>query len=342
MTDFYNKKSNKNIKTILLNIFFPLYSLSKKHISISNHRKKYNGKTICVCGFTKRSNNKTDICIELYNYLKKYRKQYDICFIKQQSLRTKYREIIIPKHCDQLFNYRDIGYDAKLLSNYADTFLVKNINNINYSNKNYDYIIFDDYFLTKNSKLNKNIVVFDEKSFIGNGYYFPAGPVITNLKKLKNADFAIIVNNTLEKNMDRKMREVEILTNYISIEKILYAELVIKNVSRKKTNTKYFAFSCIDDDFEHIIKHCNMNIVGFHKILSKKRQKYSKDNIYRPQLFVNMINHLDGNDKIKLITSKKDYEMIPNYLIDKFNIEYLQTEYKIEKVDLIFDFNTLK
>ena len=55
-----------------------------------------------------------------------------------------------------------------------------------------------------------------------------------------------------------------------------------------------------------------------------------------------MINHLDGNDKIKLITSKKDYEMIPNYLIDKFNIEYLQTEYKIEKVDLIFDFNTLK
>ncbi len=337
-SSFYTKKSFKNKLLCSCIPFCSFHNFLSKKRDINSNKKKI--KTICVSSFVKGKNHKTDICCEIGQLLSD--KGLDVCFIKKKTIKIKDSEIIIPKNHSNLFEYKDIGYDAKILSQIADTFLVEECNNIKYQNKQYDYIIIDDWFCDKKLNYNINIVVFDEKFFIGNGYKYPAGPLKNNLKKLKKADFVIIVNNTLDNDINKKMRNVEILTNYISIEKILYANVRIKNdfTNSIKNGDKYLVFSSKNDEyFEKLIKQTCIHIIDFIKLPStiNKYDEYKTNEIMKEIL--NRTNNISVN---RIITNKKDYVKISQSLIKKVKIECLETYYDIEKVDLILFFNKLK
>lgn len=335
---FYTKKSIKNKLLCSCIPVCSFYNFLSKKRDINSNKNKI--KTICVSSFTKGQNHKTDICCEIGKLLSN--KGIEVCFVKKKTIKTKNNsEIIIPKNHSELFEYRDIGYDAKILSQTADTFLIEDFNNIKYKDKQYDCIIIDDCFFNKKLDNNINIVVFDEKFFIGNGYKYPAGPLKNSLKKLKKADFVIIVNNNFYNDVNKKMRNVEILTNYISIDKILYANVRIKNnfTNSTKNGDKYLVFSSTNDKyFEELIKQSGISIVDFIKMPSylNKDYEYKTNEIMRQ-----ILSGAEKKNINKIITDKKDYVRFPQNLIKKVKIECLETYYDIEKVDLILLFNKL-
>ena len=311
---------NKNLLSILL---LPLSWIYSIFFVIKTYKffkgKKISNITICVGNIVVGGSGKTPICIEIGKKLKKHNK---ICFLtKGYNRKDNGRSVIIPERHKELFDIVETGDEAILLSEIADTFIVKKRNERNLTN--YDIAITDDGYFDNTIHKDIVIAVFDGNFFIGNGKVLPAGPMRYYLKSLSKADFVIITNAT---NNDFEMQKI-FLQQYIDKNNILLADLSV--ISKHSKYDMYIAFSGIGENekFFRTLQKDDMLIIdaiGFEdhceyneKHLQKIRDVSQKHNIKR------------------LITTSKDYAKLPKSFCNEFDIEVLEIKYVINGFERI-------
>lgn len=231
-------------------------------------------------------------------------------FIANELLKIGKKPSIIRKY------YEDHDDEYDLIRKYFNNLFIskKRSEAIIESEKNgYDCVILDDGFQDYKIKKNLNIICFNEKQQVGNGFVIPSGPLRESLNSLKDAKI-VIING--EKNLNF---EKEILKFNRNLE-IFYS--------------KYFPLNLNDFREKNLLALAGIgNPENFFKLLENEGLKIEKKMVYPDHYkfkyneIFNIINYAKNN-KLQIIVTEKDY-----YKIKKFNlseIKFLSVKYEIE------------
>ena len=254
-------------------IIFYSYLTKKKN-------KIDNIKTICIGNIYLGGTGKTPLCIEMLKILNGL--NYKTCFVKK--------------------DYSDQKDEQKLLASKGKIFCEKE--RIDAAKKavgeKFDVAIFDDGLQDKKIKYGLNIVCFNEKTGVGNGLMLPSGPLRENLKNLGTYDVVFLNGNNLnELSFEKKIKE-----NFPNL-KIFKSTYFITNMDELDINEKYLAFAGIGN-FNGFIDLLNKNNFKILKSLSyPDHYEYSEYDIKR-------IKKIALAEKLKIITTEKDYFRIPD------------------------------
>ena len=205
--------------------------------------------------------------------------------------------------------------------------MLKNTGKIFFSNKRkdslenlikngHDLAILDDGFQDLSINKNFNIICFNQKQWIGNGFVIPAGPLREKLSSLKKAD-CIVING----NKDTKI-ENQIYKEKKSV-KIFYSKYKPIDIYRFKEK-KICAFAGIGNpsNFFELLKENNLNLVNTFSYPDHHDYSYTEID--------NMVKKF--NDCI-LLTTEKDYYRFSLSSVKGFKIEYLKIILEIEDKD---------
>ena len=228
---------------------------------------------------------------------------------------------------------KSLGKNPAFVKKYYDYLedeinMLKNTGKIFFSNKRkdslenlikngHDLAILDDGFQDLSINKNFNIICFNQKQWIGNGFVIPAGPLREKLTALKRAD-CILINGD---------RDIKIENQIYSENKnaiIFYSKYKAIDIDRFK-GKKICAFAGIGNpsNFFELLKENNLNLV--------KTFSYPDHHEYSYTEIENMVKKY--NDCI-LLTTEKDYCRIPlDSVIKNFKIEYLKIRLDIENKD---------
>ncbi len=249
---------------------------------------------ICVGNIYLGGTGKTPFSIKLFTILKYLKKN-------PAFIRKKYKAF-----GDEVSLQNQIGkvYQSKKRAD-AISEAIKNNANI---------VILDDGYQDDSIKKNLNIVCFNEKQWIGNGFLIPSGPLRERLTALKRANY-VIING--KKNIDI---ENEIKKNNDQI-KIFYIKYKPENIIKYK-NKKVIGFAGIGNpnNFFDLLKENKINVL--EEISFPDHYHYSRKDLDK------MIEKSEKSNAI-LITTEKDYYRIDNEY--KKNIQYLKIKTEIDK-----------
>ena len=296
---FWSKKTSF-ISILLLPITFLYLFLFflKKKITKSNTFKV---PIICVGNIYIGGTGKTPISIHLANELSKLGK-------KPVILRKYYKD-----HDDE---YNLIQKSFKnLILNSNRTSGLKEAEQLKYK-----VVILDDGFQDHSIKKNFNIICFNQKQLIGNGFVLPSGPLRENLSSLTQAD-VVIINGNQDKNFEDKILNINKNLN------IFYSYYKPVNLEEFK-NKKLLALAGIGnpENFFEMIEGNSLKVEK--KLVYPDHYKFSKDEILK------IIDEAKNNN-YKLIMTEKDYFKIKNFNLN--NIEYLKIELKIENQEKLIE-----
>ena len=116
---FYTKSIFAKMLIPLSMFYILVFAIVKFKIS---KPKKICKKTICVGNIVLGGSGKTPVCIALCEALKN--RNCDVCFISKGYGRHLRSNFIIPHNHNALFNYKEVGDESLILSDYADVFVV--------------------------------------------------------------------------------------------------------------------------------------------------------------------------------------------------------------------------
>ena len=316
---FYTKSIFAKMLIPLSMFYILVFAIVKFKIS---KPKKICKKTICVGNIVLGGSGKTPVCIALCEALKN--RNCDVCFISKGYGRHLRSNFIIPHNHNALFNYKEVGDESLILSDYADVFVVNKREKS--KTNNYDVAICDDGYFDETIKKDCNIVVFDGTFFVGNGYVFPAGNLRYKMKSLKKADFVIITN--AKKTDFEKYKTM--ISKYVNKNNILSASFQAS--SKHNFKNRYLAFSGIGENqkFFNSLQDYGLKVVNF--IQFSDHQEYN----------IKMLNDIKEKFKAsgadKIITTRKDYVKLPKFFCYDLNIEVFDIECKIDNIDRIVSF----
>ena len=191
--------------------------------------------------------------------------------------------------------------------------------------KGFDLVIFDDGLQEKKIDYDIKFVCFDSKSWIGNGFLIPSGPLREKIESLtkhdgvflkssiKNFDFSEIYSKI--KNINPK---IEIFNSYV----------FIKNINQFNLSDKFIIFSGIGNaySFKDTLINNNFNITK--EIIFPDHHEYKLEEISK-------ILNFAKKEKAEILTTEKDYVKIPENLKDKIN--YIEIDLKIEEKDKLIN-----
>ena len=184
-------------------------------------------------------------------------------------------------------------------------------------NNGYNLAILDDGFQDLSINKNLNVVCFNQKQWLGNGFVIPAGPLREKLSALKRAD-CILINGNKDVRIENKIYKEN--KNI----KIFYSKYNPINIDRFKEK-KICAFAGIGNplNFFELLKENNLNLVDTFSFSDHHNYSYNEIE-YMFKKF---------NDCI-LLTTEKDYSRISlNSILKDFKIEYLEIKLEIEDKD---------
>ena len=215
--------------------------------------------------------------------------------------------------------YDYISDETNMLKKTGKTFFLnKRKDSINALIKNgYNLAILDDGFQDLSINKNINILCFNQKQWLGNGFVIPAGPLREKLSAIKRAD-CILING----NKDTKI-EKQIYKENKNI-KIFYSKYKPINIDRFKEK-KICAFAGIGNpsNFFELLKENNLNLVDTFSFSDHHNYSYSEIE-YMFKKF---------NDCI-LLTTEKDYCRISlDSIFKDFKIKYLEIKLEIQDKD---------
>jgi len=196
-------------------------------------------------------------------------------------------------------------------------FLNKRKNSIEALIKNgHDLAILDDGFQDLSINKNFNIICFNQKQWIGNGFVMPAGPLRERLSSLKRAD-CILING----NKDTKIENQIYKENKSA--KIFYSKYKPVDIERFKEK-KICAFAGIGNpsNFFELLKENNLNLVNTFS--------YPDHHDYTFAEIEDMVKKF--ND-CAFLTTEKDYHRFKPSSVKDFKIEYLKIKLEIEDKD---------
>ena len=285
------KKSLLSFFLLPVSVFLQLIIFLKKKLV---KERKFSIPIICVGNIYLGGTGKTPLSIEIAKILEKINKKTAIIkkFYKAHEDEVK----LIESKKIKLFN---------------------NISRINSIEKavaeKLDCLILDDGLQDTSIKKNLNIVCFNEEQLVGNGMTLPSGPLRESLSSLKNCQI-VVINGNLNEEFEKKIRHISDNLN------IYYSKY-------SPTNLSLFA----GHDLLAFAGIGNPN--NFFNLLEKNNLKISKK-VFFPDHYNYSIKELNNlvnysiKNKLKIITTEKDYFRIEHYKIP--NIQYLDVSLEIK------------
>jgi tetraacyldisaccharide 4'-kinase len=285
------KKSLLSFFLLPVSVFLQLIIFLKKKLV---KERKFSIPIICVGNIYLGGTGKTPLSIEIAKILEKINKKTAIIKKFYKAHEDEFK--LIESKKIKLFN---------------------NISRINSIEKavveKLDCLILDDGLQDTSIKKNLNIVCFNEEQLVGNGMTLPSGPLRESLSSLKNCQI-VVINGNLNKEFEKKIRNISDNLN------IYYSKY-------SPTNLSLFA----GHDLLAFAGIGNPN--NFFNLLEKNNLKISKK-VFFPDHYNYSIKELNNlvnysiKNKLKIITTEKDYFRIEHYKIP--NIQYLDVSLEIK------------
>ena len=292
---FWHKKNSLLSFFLLPLAFFFQFVIFLKKTLVK--RKKFTIPIICVGNLYLGGTGKTPLCIEVAKILKKSNKKTAIV----KKFHKDYEDEI------KLIESKNI----KLFTDLSRSVAIKKA-----ELENFDSVILDDGFQDYSIAKNLNIICFNEKQLAGNEMTIPAGPLREHLSSLKNCQI-IVINGSFNQDFEKKIKTI---TNKVSI---YYSEYILKDFSQFiDQNLMVFAGIGNPTNFFKLVDKNNLQI--------KKKISFPDHYNYSIEELNNLVNYSVKN-KLKIITTEKDYKRIEHYNIPE--IQYLGVELKINNKD---------
>jgi tetraacyldisaccharide 4'-kinase len=258
---------------------FLFYFLKKKKISKI--------KTICVGNIYLGGTGKTPLTIKISQILK--RVGIKVATIKKNYLNQKDEQLLLKQKTSLII--ADSRKDA-----------------INQGiNEKYDILVFDDGLQETKIDFDIKLVCFKSKIWIGNGQLIPAGPMREKISSLKRFD-AVFLNGKLD-NFDKIEKQIKNINLDIKIFKTFYK---ILNIQTYNLESKYLIFSGIGDpsSFKDILVENKFNVA--REMVFPDHYDYSLKDLEK-------IQNIARNEKLKIITTEKDFMKIPQEFKKEIN-----------------------
>ena len=258
---------------------FLFYFLKKKKISKI--------KTICVGNIYLGGTGKTPLTIKISQILK--REGIKVATIKKNYLNQKDEQLLLKQKTSLII--ADSRKDA-----------------INQGiNEKYDILVFDDGLQETKIDFDIKLVCFKSKIWIGNGQLIPAGPMREKISSLKKFN-AVFLNGKLD-NFDKIEKQIKNINLDIKIFKTFYK---ILNIQTYNLESKYLIFSGIGDpsSFKDILVENKFNVA--REMVFPDHYDYSLKDLKK-------IQNIARNEKLKIITTEKDFMKIPQEFKKEIN-----------------------
>ena len=279
---FWNRPKNI-ISLILLPITFLvlIFVVFKKK---TTRAKKFKIPIVCIGNIYIGGTGKTPLSIDLANELKSLGRKPVI--IKKFYKDHKDEHLLIKKKEIPLLSEKDRTSSIVL------------------AEKDFDIAILDDGFQDYGIKKDLNILCFNNKQLIGNGYVFPSGPLRESLSSIKKAQIAVIngENNFI---FETKLKKIN------PDLKIFYSKYKLMNQEKLK-NKNILAFAGIG------------NPENFFDLLIENRLSVKKTIAFPDHYNFkrNEILEIIGQAKERnytVLTTEKDFFRIKNFEFSEIN-----------------------
>ena len=261
-------------------------------------------KTICIGNIYLGGTGKTPLTIKIFEILKKH--NHKVATVKK-FYKNQIDEQLLLKEAT-----------SAIISKSRKNALYEGIKN------KYEILLFDDGLQDIEIDYDKKIVCFKINNWIGNGQLIPAGPLREKISSLKRFD-ALFLNGS-NNNIHEYTEQIKKINPNIKIFKSKYR---IKNIYKYDLNSEYLIFSGIGNpkDFKSLMLENNFKIKK--EVLFTDHFNYSSKNLED-------ILNLAKNEKLKIMTTSKDYIKLPKYY--KKEISCLDIDLEIENQNELIDF----
>ena len=250
-------------------------------------KKSSDIKTICVGNIYLGGTGKTPLTIKIYQILKQ--EGIKVATIKKNYLNQKDEQLLLKQKTSLII--ADSRKDA----------ISQGIK------EKYDILVFDDGLQETKIDFDIKLVCFKSKIWIGNGQLIPAGPMREKISSLKRFD-AVFLNGS-SGDFEKIEKQIKNINLDIKIFKTFYK---ILNIQTYNLESKYLIFSGIGDpsSFRDILVENKFNVV--REIVFPDHYDYSLNDLEK-------IRNIAKNEKLKIITTEKDFMKIPQEFKKEIN-----------------------
>ena len=250
-------------------------------------KKSSDIKTICVGNIYLGGTGKTPLTIKISQILKQ--EGIKVATIKKNYLNQKDEQLLLKQKTSLII--ADSRKDA----------ISQGIK------EKYDILIFDDGLQEIKIDFDIKLVCFKSKIWIGNGQLIPAGPMRERISSLKRFD-AVFLNGS-----SGNFKEIEKQIKNVNLDiKIFKTFYKILNIQTYNLESKYLIFSGIGDpsSFKDILVENKFNVA--REMVFPDHYDYSLQDLEK-------IQNIARNEKLKIITTEKDFMKIPQEFKKEIN-----------------------
>jgi len=250
-------------------------------------KKSSDIKTICVGNIYLGGTGKTPLTIKISQILKQ--EGIKVATIKKNYLNQKDEQLLLNQKTSLII--ADSRKDA----------ISQGIK------EKYDILVFDDGLQETKIDFDIKLVCFKSKIWIGNGQLIPAGPMREKISSLKRFD-AVFLNGS-SGNFEEIEKQIKNINLDIKIFKTFYK---IFNIQKYNLESKYLIFSGIGDpsSFRDILVENKFNVA--REMVFPDHYDYSLNDLKK-------IRNIAKNEKLKIITTEKDFMKIPQVFKKEIN-----------------------
>jgi len=250
-------------------------------------KKSSDIKTICVGNIYLGGTGKTPLTIKISQILKQ--EGIKVATIKKNYLNQKDEQLLLKQKTSLII--ADSRKDA----------ISQGIK------EKYDILVFDDGLQETKIDFDIKLVCFKSKIWIGNGQLIPAGPMREKISSLKRFD-AVFLNGS-SGNFEKIEKQIKNINLDIKIFKTFYK---ILNIQTFNLESKYLIFSGIGDpsSFRDILVKNKFNVT--REMVFPDHYEYSLNDLKK-------IRNIAKNEKLKIITTEKDFMKIPQEFKKEIN-----------------------
>jgi tetraacyldisaccharide 4'-kinase len=250
-------------------------------------KKSSHIKTICVGNIYLGGTGKTPLTIKISQILKQ--EGIKVENIKKNYLNQKDEQLLLKQRT------------SLIITNSRKDAISQGIK------EKYDILVFDDGLQETKIDFDIKLVCFKSKIWIGNGQLIPAGPMREKISSLKRFD-AVFLNGRSD-NFEEIEKQIKDINLDIKIFKTFYK---ILNIQTYNLESKYLIFSGIGDpsSFRDILIENKFNVA--REMVFPDHYDYSLNDLEK-------IRNIAKNEKLKIITTEKDFMKIPQEFKNEIN-----------------------
>jgi tetraacyldisaccharide 4'-kinase len=271
---------------LFINSFFIANYFKKFFISLFK-KKIIWIKTICVGNIYLGGTGKTPLTIKISQILNK--QGVKVATVKKNYLNQKDEQLLLKQRT------------SLIITNSRKDAISQGIK------EKYDILVFDDGLQETKIDFDIKLVCFKSKIWIGNGQLIPAGPMREKISSLKRFD-AVFLNGRSD-NFEEIEKQIKDINLDIKIFKTFYK---ILNIQTYNLESKYLIFSGIGDpsSFRDILVENKFNVA--REMVFPDHYDYSLNDLEK-------IRNIAKNEKLKIITTEKDFMKIPQEFKNEIN-----------------------